>query len=139
VAIEAFAKRAGLDIVDWFYDPTVSGADPIEVSASVRHKENAKGAKRDPALLLAAKRLHRRSPKDHRRSLREIAHELVAMGYTNKRGAPYSACFKSMVEGPTRSLRLSNARFREASGWAPIYPSARQGWIATAKAPRTGQ
>jgi nucleoside-diphosphate-sugar epimerase len=34
----------------------------------------------------------------------------------------------------TRSLRVSNARFREASGWAPIYPSAREGWIAIAKA-----
>ena len=33
----------------------------------------------------------------------------------------------------TRSLRVSNARFRKASGWAPIYPSAREGWIATAK------
>jgi DNA invertase Pin-like site-specific DNA recombinase len=31
VAIEGFAKRAGLEIVDWFYDPAVSGADPIEV------------------------------------------------------------------------------------------------------------
>src|SRR4030095_13020457 len=28
---EAFAKRAGMEIVDWFYDPAVSGADPIEV------------------------------------------------------------------------------------------------------------
>jgi hypothetical protein len=27
VAIEAFAKRGGLEIVDWFYDPAVSGAD----------------------------------------------------------------------------------------------------------------
>jgi nucleoside-diphosphate-sugar epimerase len=34
----------------------------------------------------------------------------------------------------TRSLRVSNARFREASGWRPMYPSARQGWIATAEA-----
>jgi nucleoside-diphosphate-sugar epimerase len=34
----------------------------------------------------------------------------------------------------TRSLRVSNARFREASGWAPIYPSAREGWMATARA-----
>jgi nucleoside-diphosphate-sugar epimerase len=32
----------------------------------------------------------------------------------------------------TRSLRVSNARFRSATGWAPRYPSARQGWIATA-------
>lgn len=34
----------------------------------------------------------------------------------------------------TRSLRVSNARFREASGWTPMYPSAQQGWIATAEA-----
>src|SRR3954452_12463821 len=30
-AIAAFAKRAGFAIVDEFYDPAVSGADPIEV------------------------------------------------------------------------------------------------------------
>ena len=29
-AIEAYAKRAGAVIVDWFYDAAVSGADPIE-------------------------------------------------------------------------------------------------------------
>jgi nucleoside-diphosphate-sugar epimerase len=34
----------------------------------------------------------------------------------------------------TRSLRVSNARFREATGWTPRYPSAREGWIATAAA-----
>jgi len=50
--------------------------------------------------VLAAKRLHRRSPKGHRRSLREIAKELAALGHTNKSGASYSAsCVKSMVEG----------------------------------------
>jgi nucleoside-diphosphate-sugar epimerase len=32
----------------------------------------------------------------------------------------------------TRSLRVSNARLRHATGWAPRYPSAREGWIATA-------
>ena len=31
----------------------------------------------------------------------------------------------------TRSMRVSNRRFREASGWLPRYPSAREGWIAT--------
>ncbi len=34
----------------------------------------------------------------------------------------------------TRSLRVSNARFRAASGWTPMYPSAREGWVATAQA-----
>jgi DNA invertase Pin-like site-specific DNA recombinase len=29
-AITAYAKRAGLSVIDWFYDPAVSGADPIE-------------------------------------------------------------------------------------------------------------
>jgi DNA invertase Pin-like site-specific DNA recombinase len=29
-AIEGYARGAGLEVVDWFYDPAVSGADPIE-------------------------------------------------------------------------------------------------------------
>jgi DNA invertase Pin-like site-specific DNA recombinase len=29
-AIEAFARSTGMEVVDWFYDPAVSGADPIE-------------------------------------------------------------------------------------------------------------
>jgi hypothetical protein len=34
----------------------------------------------------------------------------------------------------TRSLRVSNARFRGATGWAPRYANARDRWIATATA-----
>ena len=34
----------------------------------------------------------------------------------------------------TRSLRVSNACFRQASGWRPRYPTAWQGWMATAEA-----
>lgn len=33
----------------------------------------------------------------------------------------------------TRSMRVSNQRFREASGWQPRQPSAREGWITTAE------
>ena len=33
-----------------------------------------------------------------------------------------------------RSLRVSNTRFREAARWAPKYPNAREGWVATAAA-----
>lgn len=29
-AIEAFAARSGFDVVDWYYDAAVSGADPID-------------------------------------------------------------------------------------------------------------
>jgi DNA invertase Pin-like site-specific DNA recombinase len=31
LAIERFAKHGGFDVVGWFNDPAVSGADPIEV------------------------------------------------------------------------------------------------------------
>lgn len=34
----------------------------------------------------------------------------------------------------TRSLRVSNRRFRDATGWAPRYPSAREGLASTAAA-----
>ena len=30
LAIERFAKRAGYDVVDWFADEAVSGADPVD-------------------------------------------------------------------------------------------------------------
>jgi DNA invertase Pin-like site-specific DNA recombinase len=29
-AIQRYARRVGITVVDWFYDPAVSGADPIE-------------------------------------------------------------------------------------------------------------
>lgn len=35
-----------------------------------------------------------------------------------------------------RSIRVSNRKFREATGWAPAYPSAREGWMAVARAVR---
>lgn len=36
--------------------------------------------------------------------------------------------------GLRRSLRVSNGRFRDATGWAPEHPSATEGWAATAVA-----
>jgi nucleoside-diphosphate-sugar epimerase len=33
----------------------------------------------------------------------------------------------------TRSVRVSNKRFQAATGWTPQYPSAREGWLATAR------
>jgi nucleoside-diphosphate-sugar epimerase len=44
--------------------------------------------------------------------------------------------FGDRLTSLTRSLRVSNARFRTATGWAPRYPSAREGWIAAATALR---
>jgi DNA invertase Pin-like site-specific DNA recombinase len=45
----------------------------------------------NPGLVLEAKRLRRRSPKGHQRSLREVAAELAKMGFLNERGAVFSA------------------------------------------------
>jgi nucleoside-diphosphate-sugar epimerase len=42
--------------------------------------------------------------------------------------------FGDRLTSLTRSLRVSNARFRTATGWAPRYPSAWEGWMATAAA-----
>jgi hypothetical protein len=76
---------------------------PAGVDPHIAHSRTCRSADATrPGGGLTAKRLHRRSPKGHRKSLREIASELATMGYTNKRGAPYSAsCVKSMVEGPS--------------------------------------
>lgn len=45
----------------------------------------------NPELVSAAKRLRRRSPKGHQRSLRDVAAELGKLGFVNERGAKFSA------------------------------------------------
>lgn len=43
---------------------------------------------------------------------------------------PMRAISGSAAKALTASQRVSNKRFRDAAGWAPIYPSAREGWAA---------
>src|SRR5262249_17747561 len=45
----------------------------------------------NPDLVRQAKRLRRRSPKGHQRSLRDVAGELERLGYVNQRGKQFSA------------------------------------------------
>jgi hypothetical protein len=45
----------------------------------------------NPELVRQAKRLRRRSPKGHQRSLRDIARELEGLGYVNQHGKRFSA------------------------------------------------
>lgn len=40
--------------------------------------------------------------------------------------------FGERLTSLTRSVRASNTRFKTATGWAPRYPSAHEGWAATA-------
>ena len=37
------------------------------------------------------------------------------------------------------SQRVANGRFRAATGWAPAYPSVREGWAAAAEARGVGE
>jgi hypothetical protein len=62
--------------------------------ASVRRPVSAKAlswAEINPELVREAKRLRRRSPKGHQRSLRDVAAELAKLGFVNQRGAEFSA------------------------------------------------
>jgi nucleoside-diphosphate-sugar epimerase len=45
-----------------------------------------------------------------------------------------ASLFGARLTSQTRSLRVTNAKFRNATGWSPRYPSAREGWLATAVA-----
>jgi DNA invertase Pin-like site-specific DNA recombinase len=52
----------------------------------------------NPNLVREAKRLRRRSPKGHQRSLRDVANELAKLGYKNERGKVFNAAsIASMV------------------------------------------
>jgi nucleoside-diphosphate-sugar epimerase len=70
-------------------------------------------------------------------SKRDYAAALAAaVGKTSWIRGPGRAAllFGDRLTSLTRSLRVSNARLRATTGWAPQYPSAREGWIATTAA-----
>lgn len=46
--------------------------------------------------------------------------------------APVRRALERRAEVMTRSIRASNSRFKSATGWAPAYPTAREGWAALA-------
>jgi DNA invertase Pin-like site-specific DNA recombinase len=53
----------------------------------------------NPELVRQAKRLRRRSPKGHQRSLRDVAAELGKLGFSNERGSEFSAAAVSSMIG----------------------------------------
>jgi DNA invertase Pin-like site-specific DNA recombinase len=88
-------------------------------------------AERDPELVLAAKRLHRRSPKGHRRSLREIAKELAAMGYTNKSGEQYSSLLRQVDDREPSALSTGPRPARHRRGAQCSWRSHGSWWVRT--------
>jgi transposase len=114
--IEAFARRAGYELVDEFYDAAVirgaiSEFDKAMTIAKLRGARERKRreagkyegrkshAERDPELLALAKRLHRQKPKGGRMSLRAISGELAAQGFLNENARPFAAAsVKSMLD-----------------------------------------
>jgi hypothetical protein len=91
-AIKGFARRSGYELVAEFYDPAVSGADPIDTRP---------GVQRLAAATALAKRLHRASPKTGERlSLRRISMRLADAGHLNERGEPYHPqSINNMLDG----------------------------------------
>jgi hypothetical protein len=68
VAIEAFAKRAGMDIVDWFYDPAVSGATkPRDATPFLRERTRTICTR--AAARAARTKQHRAAPAERIRSV----------------------------------------------------------------------
>ena len=53
----------------------------------------------NPELVREAKRLRRRSPKGHQRSLREVAAELAKLGFLNERRSQFSAARETRSRG----------------------------------------
>ncbi|GAB3566581.1 NAD(P)H-binding protein [Amycolatopsis endophytica] len=70
-------------------------------------------------------------PLTKREFTRAMAHAAGARTWVRGPGS-VALLFGSRMTSLTRSLRVSNARLREASDWRPRYPSAREGWTATA-------
>ena len=58
----------------------------------------------------------------------------AALGLRRLRPAPAALGRGKTAVAQTRSLRVSAARFRTATGWAPAYRSQREGWAALAEA-----
>ena len=58
----------------------------------------------NPELVREAKRLRRRSPKGHQRSLREVAAELAKLGFLNERRSQFSAAREN---SQSRSLSIA--------------------------------
>ncbi len=59
-----------------------------------------------------------------------------AVGVTSLRRPPRAVLRLAEGRAPimTRSIRASNAAFRAATGWAPAFPSTRDGWPAVVRA-----
>jgi DNA invertase Pin-like site-specific DNA recombinase len=76
------------------------GARERKRAASGKCEGRKSWAEINPELVRQAKRLRRRSPKGHQRSLRDVASELAKLGFLNERGKPFSASsIASMLDG----------------------------------------
>lgn len=107
---------------------------PVDAYWSVVHTDDA-GAAVAAALRAPAGAYNVVDDRPLRRSELDlaIAH---GMGVTSLRlpPKPVRRLAESRAELLTRSIRASNARLKDAAGWAPAYPSAHEGWAAVAAA-----
>jgi nucleoside-diphosphate-sugar epimerase len=150
--VHRFSKAGGTSIIlrfGWFYGPGATHSEQLFALAR-RHLGLVLGAPDsyvssiqmvDAAAAVAAA-LHAAAGTfnivdDEPLTKREYADAMARAAGTAMwlRGPGRAALiFGDRLTSLTRSLRVGNARFRAATGWAPRYPSAREGWIATAEA-----
>ncbi|HEX6757039.1 MAG TPA: NAD(P)H-binding protein [Propionibacteriaceae bacterium] len=150
--VERFSKEGGTGIVlrfGWFYGPGAAHSEqlfalarrhlglvlgPPDSYVSSIHVADA-GAAVAAALYAPAGKFN--IVDDEPVTKREYADAMAHAADTAMwlRGPGRAALiFGDKLTSLTRSLRVSNARFRPATGWAPRYFSAREGWLATAEA-----
>ncbi len=56
----------------------------------------------------------------------------LVLGRKLSQPSPWTASLLQAPAAPCRSLRVSNHKFKEATGWNPLYPSMTVGWKAVA-------
>jgi hypothetical protein len=78
---------------------SVGGVSSAQRAATGKCEGRKSWSEVNPELVREAKRLRRRSPKGHQRSLRAVAADLAALGHVNENGTVFSpSSVKSMIE-----------------------------------------
>ena len=143
---ERFTRGGGIGVVlrfGWFYGPDAGGATldmirfvrkgwapapgPEGFISSISHDDTATAAVAALGVPAGIYNVVDDEPVRRREFFGSLAQ---ALGIAPPKFLPRWAgrLMGGVGETLTRSLRISNRRFREASGWAPKYPSVRDAW-----------
>ena len=143
---ERFTRGGGTGVVlrfGWFYGPDAGGATldmigfvrkgwspapgPEGFISSISHDDTATAAVAALGVPAGTYNVVEDAPVRRREFFGSLG---VALGAPPPKFLPkwVGRMMGGVGETLTRSLRISNRRFRDASGWAPKYPSVRDAW-----------